>query len=444
MSKSSFRSWKVLCESLPGSPEIGEIFFPLMPPAAGPASGSSDDGFGDPAAMASAMEAKRGRAARISAAVAGSAAMAAMQVPLFRYSPEWIESGYAIGSDLPLESGVHKPGIGKRTFGFLADRALDASSAVWHGEALARGANGAQIAPDAGSLESASVFLPHRDAHAGAVRFVSESGEAAGAVYPVAQESRGIEPLLYALHAAERGRGDLKTFIELAASCALPGRHSPHILIAGREECVMTLRHITDLVDMPLWREAYLRLGRAAGIPSARSRLVDTMGHRALLTSRVDRAEGRPLMTLSARTLLEGRTPSYLGIADILNREGAAPGEDLPDVWMRMAFALLTGAADGPEKWLFTRDEWGWRLAPVHGWMPGAGITRPMSADGRRPLSSAEDLVRLAPYFGLQLHDAKRRLMAIRRATSGWEACAVELGAQPEEVEELRPGFETY
>lgn len=39
---------------------------------------------------------------------------------------------------------------------------------------------------------------------------------------------------------------------------------------------------------------------------------------------------------------------SYLGIADILNSDGASPAEDLPKVWRRMAFALLTGAADAP------------------------------------------------------------------------------------------------
>ena len=44
---------------------------------------------------------------------------------------------------------------------------------------------------------------------------------------------------------------------------------------------------------------------------------------------------------------------SYLGIADILNSDGASPAEDLPKVWRRMAFALLTGAADAPERWLF-------------------------------------------------------------------------------------------
>lgn len=121
---------------------------------------------------------------------------------------------------------------------------------------------------------------------------------------------------------------------------------------------------------------------RESGIETAQTRLKDVRGSTALLTSRIDRAAGKPLFTLSARTLTAGRMGSYLGIADILNSDGASPAEDLPKVWRRMAFALLTGAADAPERWLFVREEFGWRLAPAHGWRPNTGAARPMTADG--------------------------------------------------------------
>ena len=70
-----------------------------------------------------------------------------------------------------------------------------------------------------------------------------------------------------------------------------------------------------------------------------------------------------------------------------------------------------------PERWLFVREEFGWRLAPAHGWRPNTGAARPMTADGRRPIAAAEDLVRLAPYFAMKTTDAKKVLLAIRRAT---------------------------
>lgn len=206
----------------------------------------------------------------------------------------------------------------------------------------------------------------------------------------------------------------------------------------------MTLSRLDDLCSIPVWREIYMRLARESGIETAQTRLKDVRGSTALLTSRIDRAAGKPLFTLSARTLTAGRMGSYLGIADIMNSDGASPAEDLPKVWRRMAFALLTGAADAPERWLFVREEFGWRLAPAHGWRPNTGAARPMTADGRRPIAAAEDLVRLAPYFAMKTADAKKVLLAIRRATADWEDLAFSAGAGAQEVRELEPCFTTY
>ena len=257
-------------------------------------------------------------------------------------------------------------------------------------------------------------------------------------------ESNAAAGIPLAIQNAERGRTDLRSLLAIAAATTLPGRHSPRVVVSGRDEEVMTLSRLDDLCSIPVWREIYMRLARESGIETAQTRLKDVRGSTALLTSRIDRAAGKPLFTLSARTLTAGRMGSYLGIADILNSDGASPAEDLPKVWRRMAFALLTGAADAPERWIFVREEFGWRLAPAHGWRPNTGAARPMTADGRRPIAAAEDLVRLAPYFAMKTADAKKVLLAIRRATADWEDLAFSAGAGAQEVRELEPCFTTY
>ena len=67
-----------------------------------------------------------------------------------------------------------------------------------------------------------------------------------------------------------------------------------------------------------------------------------------------------------------------------------------------------------------------------------------MTADGRRPIAAAEDLVRLAPYFAMKPLTPRKSCFAIRRATADWEDLAFFGGAGAQEVRELEPCFTTY
>lgn len=95
-----------------------------------------------------------------------------------------------------------------------------------------------------------------------------------------------------AIQNAERGRTDLRSLLAIAAATTLPGRHSPRVVVSGRDEEVMTLSRLDDLCSIPVWREIYMRLARESGIETAQTRLKDVRGSTALLTSRIDRAAG--------------------------------------------------------------------------------------------------------------------------------------------------------
>lgn len=446
MSKCSFRKWLIHSDAIQDEPLIGELYFPTLPSEIA-AERTSEESHSNGESMTAMNERQKKSLNRLTAAEMkwSARAMASLQDSIrFRYSKAWLDNGFPIGADLPLQEGLIKPLNAGRLFGFLADRALDGTSALWFEQAFAMGSQGTAVPADASSIERQSILLPHCEAHAGGIRIRSAEGEPAGSTLPIPMESNAAAGIPLAIQNAERGRADLRSLLAIAAATTLPGRHSPRVVVSGRDEEVMTLSRLDDLCSIPVWREIYMRLARESGIETAQTRLKDVRGSTALLTSRIDRAAGKPLFTLSARTLTAGRMGSYLGIADILNSDGASPAEDLPKVWRRMAFALLTGAADAPERWLFVREEFGWRLAPAHGWRPNTGAARPMTADGRRPIAAAEDLVRLAPYFAMKTTDAKKVLLAIRRATADWEDLAFSAGAGAQEVHELEPCFTTY
>lgn len=477
MTQPKFRRWEVHASALPDNPLVGEVFFPLEYPAVdadphGNDSGnaldaSSTDGSyskrtrrrGSHASLAENGLEKNGGVARSagksfnafghSSAGFNPAGTSAPLLPRFRYSPEWLEGGFALGADLPLTPGLQAPLRGRRSFGFLTDRRLSDASTERFRAARREGSESLAALPaldTAGDEEAAAVLLPHAAAHAGGIEFSSPDA-ACGTTLRLPYESTGLGNVIDALASESRRRANLKTLLALASATVLPGGRTSLALVTESGESALTVRSPADLIDFPLWRRLFLELARDCGIECAGSRLTHASGMRALFTERVDRTEDaahRQRLTLSGATLSPERSLSYLGIAEILNREGAAPAQDLPQVWRRMVFALLTGAEDRGAKWLFHRTQTGWRLAKAHGFSPCAGAPRPMTADGRRHLASLDDAVRLAPYFGMRLTDAKTAAAGIRRALRDWEERALELGADVSEVELLAPGFEVF
>ncbi|MDO5532542.1 HipA domain-containing protein [Sutterella sp.] len=294
---------------------------------------------------------------------------------------------------------------------------------------------------DAGNEERAAVLLPSASAHAGGLSFFLD-GTPAGSPAKVPGASQSVEPMLYARHSLGRGRQKQKNLITLAQATTLPGKHSAFVVLSESSEAVLTLGHEADMINVPLWRGLLMDLARDCGLRVAHTKTAQISGEQMLFTERVDRDESGEVLTLSARTLSPSYTATWLGMADILNADGTAPTEDLPELWRRMVFILLTGSETSGAKWLFYRTDLGWRIAKTHGFSPQTGAPRPMTVDGRRTLTSIEDAIALCRYFGLTLRDAKTTALSMRRSIADWQDRALALGADPGEIEILRPGFE--
>ena len=383
-------------------------------------------------------------------------------VPAFEYDAAWIESGFALGGDLPLARGVRVPALGKPLFGFLEDRALSASNRV----VFTSGTRPHPSCPeDASPAETAALLLPDAEDAFGGLSLIP-IGCPKVPSRPRIVRATMLGDLIYAYHAYERGRARDPDIDLLRRGLTLPGRDPVFCVERARECQTVRLRSMNDPVDRPLWQGIALETASRCAIKTALFDFEREMGETILFSRRVDRApqQDRPdspatrrLPVFSAAALTaapaenaRGRAlpAGYLAIADILNREGAVPSKDLPEVFRRMLFSLLTGAGtDSLRRWLFVREPLGWRLLPAHSleWaLPGRTASGGLTLDGRRRLSDADDASLYAPYFGLTVSEAKMMLMEMRRVLTGWEQIAAELGADPRDIAMMTPSLDLF
>lgn len=409
---------------------------------------------------------------------------------VFQYDKTWLKDGFEIGSDLPLTEQPVALSENAPLFHCLAERALSPWSTAILEDALSitEGKAHPPKLPESEVFElaagvtpelwtsmpaklRAALLLPNRAQHAGGLSVCCE-GAPLGMTAKLPSASVKLDALLYAVQAIDSPKRKRNAAASpqsvLAPALILPGRRTCLSVLHGKSAAALTTVLPADAVDAPLWRAVALTLAERCGIDVMPFSLIDRPDGRVLAVNRFDRRTAdehsalamTPALTLSGAALLRPLrdrlgTPapaSYLGLADILNREGADPKRDLVRLWKRMVFAALLGIAESPKRWQFVREDdprhsWhaGWRLARAHVFAvdeAAAGSGTMLSADGRRPLASVEDCVPLARYFGLSTSDAKTHIFAMRKAVRDWRDLAQSLGASGQEMNLMRSVFE--
>ena len=403
-------------------------------------------------------------------------------VPAFQYEANWIQNGFPIGADLKFDTSIQLPPPGRRLFGFLADRSLSPRLMMLFSD---NQTDDPRLPENAGSDEASGLLLPHpehafgglifepidNDRHLHPLNASGDMPESLRRLRTPIHRSTEFDETIYAFHAAERGKASPRDIAFLRRALALPGRSPVFSVLRNNEMQTARLRCLHDPVDRPLWLYIALDMARDCGIPVVDSAIEREMGETVFIQRRVDRAphpespDGprlRRLPVFTAASLVPthraGSTRpipfSYLAMADILNRDGAAPATDLPMIWRRLVYRLMTGGAcaDTPRTWLFTREALGWRLLPAHTleWispafssqvMGAAGVlptfqraAKGLTIDGRQILHHPEEALAYAPYFGLSPSEGKMILMELMRVLSGWENRVYDLGADPTDV----------
>lgn len=352
----------------------------------------------------------------------------------FRYKPTWLKVGFALGDDLPLRPQIltpeNKGAVTNRfpepIFGFLRDHL----PGTW----LLRSSDSANATSDA--LD----FLLENPS---ALRFSSLfCGTEAPAEVPApiltkaltgrlmrATESYFRDPSRLSEEEIDLIQSLGDTFGGTKIKFRVRTEKNPET------EYVLRPRNPASQVDEPLWAAVTMTLAKKAGLKALSGRFIPSLGY---LEERFDRAGGNPLFCLSAATLAKGgdnaASLTWLDIADILNREGTKPKEDLRELFSRLVFDMVVlNSRDTPENIWFYRHEGGWRLCPI-----SYGLSKPSSLPfrtlqtavvGKNTLADTNTALSVARYFNLSARQAKEIILNTLRVTRDWESTARLYGA---------------
>jgi serine/threonine-protein kinase HipA len=169
-----------------------------------------------------------------------------------------------------------------------------------------------------------------------------------------------------------------------------------------------------------------------------------------LIVDRFDRVGELRIGYASAMTMLEasdGDQGSYLDIADIIERQSHRAGDDLRELWRRIAFSILISNTDDHLRnhgFLRTSSA-GWQLAPAFDLNPDP---RP----GPKHLSTAIDLgdttasldllMEVAVYFRLNDAACRQVIGEVHAAVSEWRAVAEGVGLGHDAINQMAPAFD--
>ena len=352
----------------------------------------------------------------------------------FRYKPTWLKVGFALGDDLPLRPQIltpeNKGAVTNRfpepIFGFLRDHL----PGTWQ----LRTSDSANATSD--SLD----FLLENPS---ALRFSSLfCGTEAPAEVPApiltkaltgrlmrATESYFRDPSRLSEEEIDLIQSLGDTFGGTKIKFRVRTEKNPET------EYVLRPRNPASQVDEPLWAAVTMTLAKKSGLKALSGRFIPSLGY---LEERFDRAGGNPLFCLSAATLAKGgdnaASVTWLDIADILNREGTKPKEDLRELFSRLVFDMVVlNSRDTPENIWFYRHEGGWRLCPI-----SYGLSKPSSLPfrtlqtavvGKNTLADTNTALSVARYFNLSARQAKEIILNTLRVTRDWESTARLYGA---------------
>jgi serine/threonine-protein kinase HipA len=359
---------------------------------------------------------------------------------------------YALDPALALLDSQQRTPVGQAMFGAFSDSAPDR----WGRRLIAR-AEGQRArregGPERSFGETDHLLGVRDDLRQGALRF---RDPATGAYRT--DERTGVPALLelpqmlYAAVRLERGEAseeELRALLRGGSSLG-GARPKAHVLDAdGRVAIAKFPSASSDEWDVMRWEAVALRLAHAGGIrvPGHTLHLID--GKAVLIVDRFDRAGALRVGYVSAMTMLKAvdrDQRSYLEIADVIERHSPTAGEDLRELWRRIAFSVLISNTDDHLRnhgFLRTSSA-GWTLSPAFDLNPNPspGPKHLCTAiDFSDPSASVDTLVGVASYFRLSDDDIRLTLGEVLDATSRWRTVAREAGVGSGAAEYMAPAF---
>ena len=374
----------------------------------------------------------------------------------FEYDAAWLAhpERFALEPALALTAGPFHTFAGRALFGALGDSTPDRWGRLLMRRAERRRAEREHRAPR--TLSEVDVLLRVDDeARQGALRFAIDSD---GPFLAEAGDIR-IPPLVELprlLAAADRVGGDAEDDQDLrlllGPGSSLGGaRPKASVRDAGGHLALAKLPQVRDEVHVVLWEAVALALAERSGIDVPSRRLERIAGRPVLIIQRFDRRAGHRVPFLSAMSMLgaaEREPHSYPDIADALRRHGAAPREDLQQLWRRVVFNVLVSNTDDHLRnhgFLYA-DHRGWRLSPAYDLNPVPAEVRPrvlstaIHADA--PDASLDLALQTAELYGLGSQEARVIASEVATAVGRWREVARGFGADRRDIDRMASAFE--
>ena len=392
----------------------------------------------------------------------------------FQYDSAWLRVGFSIGSDLPLKDGVQylsapygNPGRSidlydrRFLFGFVADTAPGLWWTDWlqsarinrvempHTECLSSPDElWTALGSNLRRFSALSLSLAHSEQTKSEIDYFEKKtfADVVNALQRLRDapdtltksQLRLLEPLL-----SDLGGRSVK---------ALISEHSKSGLFS---DWVLRPSERLTGVNSARWQAIGMALASRCGISTVENKYIESTSGGGYLEQRFDRDEqGLALFCLSAATLVMKRqrpgvaaVPSgYADIADILNRSGASPTDDLCELFRRLLFNTLTGNRhDELTDFWFARETYGWRLVPFHGvrLLPPEQRVRLLNTPiVANDTSAAPDLaVSMSRYFGVSTKDAKAMKLLMQKVIADWRTVAAEFKATKAEITAMAGSF---
>ena len=374
----------------------------------------------------------------------------------FEYDPSWLAHAkrFALEPALTLAPGSFHTPPEKALFGAIGDSAPDRWGRVLMRRGERRRAEREGRTPRT-LFEADYLLLVDDVARQGALRFKSELD----GPFLAPDDGMQIPPLIELprlLSAAERVTNehedaeDLRLLI--APGSSLGGaRPKASVRDLDGHLALAKFPHKQDDINVVLWEGVALSLAQRAGIAVPDWRIEAIGGKPVIVIRRFDRAGGKRIPFLSAMGMLganDNEEHSYLEIADALRQYGAAPKDDLAQLWRRIVFNVLISNTDDHLRnhgFLYDSHQ-GWRLSPAYDLNPVPVDIRPRvlstAIDLDDPTARIESALDTADYYGLKQFEAQGIAQQVARAVANWRIQAAKLGLSASEIERMASAFE--
>ena len=354
---------------------------------------------------------------------------------LFEYDPFWIENGFALSFDAPLSSKTLRTSKQNPTLGFVRD--------------LVPGNPARKVILKKGLHPNDIIDLIFMSSDY--VRPGSLEISGAGFMPADAKKSNTLFSDMERLLVENFNFKDIDLLY--GSISPLPGEQYKASFLDGNNLNIISKFNTPNpLRNFVVFEAASLQMAQALGMRAAVPRILNFRGNLVLLEKRFDRMpSGQKIHFATAKGLLnleDESEVSYSNIADILNREGAHPDRDLPELWKRMIFSMAIGNThDDASNIGFLREADGWSLSPMYSLTPTpASPMRRHHATGVSPDNNSPDIgeaIHLSRYFCLSEKQAKDiALEMVSFVNKNWMNFAKNCGADRIQIDNMKKAFE--